>query len=156
VIGATVTHRRATQAFARMHADLGELLRRFASVQIRNAGRSAATSQRLARSATCRRPDRPGRRLSCAAGRTPRASRWRISSSPTASRTAPGRIRRVGFVPKAFARAVFGCYKLSKTVRPGHFGRDGGFSADLGRGVITEARLAFGGMAAIPEAGERR
>ena len=37
-IGATVSHRDATAALARLHPDLGELMRRFASIQIRNAG----------------------------------------------------------------------------------------------------------------------
>ena len=37
-IGAAVSHRDATAALARLHPDLGELLRRFASIQIRNAG----------------------------------------------------------------------------------------------------------------------
>ena len=33
-----VSHRDATAALARLHPDLGELMRRFASIQIRNAG----------------------------------------------------------------------------------------------------------------------
>ena len=37
-LGATVSHRDATTALARLHPDLGELMRRFASIQIRNAG----------------------------------------------------------------------------------------------------------------------
>jgi xanthine dehydrogenase small subunit len=37
-IGAMVTHRAATEALAALHRDLGELMRRFASIQIRNAG----------------------------------------------------------------------------------------------------------------------
>src|SRR4029079_13835794 len=37
-LGATLSHRDATAALARFHPDLGELMRRFASIQIRNAG----------------------------------------------------------------------------------------------------------------------
>src|SRR4029078_11011798 len=37
-LGATLSHRDATAALSRLHPDLGELMRRFASIQIRNAG----------------------------------------------------------------------------------------------------------------------
>ena len=37
-IGASASHRDATAALARLHPDLGELERRFASIRIRNAG----------------------------------------------------------------------------------------------------------------------
>jgi xanthine dehydrogenase small subunit len=151
-IGATVTHRAATDALARLHPDLGELMRRFASIQIRNAGTvggniangspigdlppaliALGATLRLRRGAVVR--DMALEDFFIAYGKQDRA---------------PGEFVESVFAPRFASSMRFACYKLSKRFDQDISAVMAAFRLTLSGGLIAEARLAFGGMAGIP------
>jgi xanthine dehydrogenase small subunit len=152
-IGATVTHRDATAALAHVHTDLGELMRRFASIQIRNAGTvggNIANGSPIgdlppalialdARLTLRRGPERreiPLEDFFIAYGNQDRA---------------PGEFVEAVFVPRLAEDMRFACYKLSKRFDQDISAVMGAIRLTLSRGRIREARIAYGGMAAIPK-----
>ena len=152
-IGATVSHRDATVALDQMHPDLGELLRRFASIQIRNAGTVGgniangspigdlppaliALDARLTLRRGNERREIPLEDFFVAYGKQDRA---------------PGEFVEWVFVPRLPAGAHFACYKLSKRFDQDISAVMGAFLVRIERGKVAEARLAFGGMAATPK-----
>ncbi len=89
-----------------------------------------------------------------AAARRPaaHACRWRTTSSITASRTAmPGEFVRVVRIPKFGEGEHFRCYKISKRFDSDISAVMGAFKLRLDGTRIAGARIAFGGMAAIPK-----
>ena len=116
IIGAGATLADAHDVLGDHFPDLGELIRRFASLQIRNVatiGGNIANGSPIG--------DTPpalialGARLQLRQGRASGApSRLRISSSPMAGRTAGPASSSRRSLPKAAAGQEFRCYKLSK------------------------------------------
>ena len=152
-IGATVSHRDATAALAKLHPDLGELLRRFASIQIRNAGTVGgniangspigdlppaliALDARLTLRRGNERREMPLEDFFIAYGKQDRA---------------PGEFVETVYVPRLHEDARFACYKLSKRFDQDISAVMGAFLVRLERGKVAEARIAFGGMAATPK-----
>jgi xanthine dehydrogenase small subunit len=152
-IGATVSHRDATAALALLHPDLGELLRRFASIQIRNAGTVGGNIANgspigdlppalIALGATLRlrrgvvRRELPLEAFFIAYGRQDRA---------------PGEFVEAVHVPRLGAATRFACYKISRRFDQDICAVTGAFALTLEANRIVRARLAFGGMAATPK-----
>lgn len=149
-IGALATHRKATVALARLHPDLGEMMRRFASIQIRNAGTVGGNIANgspigdlppaliaLAARLTLRRgPERrevPLEDFFIAYGKQDRAA---------------GEFVEAVFVPRPSADMRFACYKLSKRFDQDISAVMGAFRITVDGHIVTAARIAFGGMAA--------
>jgi xanthine dehydrogenase small subunit len=152
-LGATVSHRDAAITLARLHSDLGELLRRFASIQIRNAGTVGgniangspigdlppaliALDARLTLRRGVERREIPLDDFFIAYGKQDRA---------------PGEFVESVFVPALHPEHRFACYKISKRFDQDISAVMGAFRLKLERGRVTEARIAFGGMAATPK-----
>ena len=153
-IGAAVSHQEAMPVLARHYPDMGEVWRRFASVQIRNAGTvggNVANGSPIGDGSPCliaagatlhlrrggERRCLPVEDFFLAYGRQDRR---------------PGELVERITVPKPAPGTLFRAYKVSK-----RFDQD--ISAVLGaflvrldaRQRVAEARLAFGGMAATPK-----
>ncbi len=156
-IGATASHRDATKALARLHPDLGELLRRFASIQIRNAGTVGgniangspigdlppaliALDARLTLRRDHERREMPLEDFFIAYGKQDRA---------------PGEFVEAVFVPALAPETRFACYKLSKRFDQDISAVMAAFSLTLLQGKVKAARIAFGGMAATPKRSEK-
>jgi xanthine dehydrogenase small subunit len=152
-IGAMVSHRDATKALAELHPDLGELMRRFASIQIRNAGTvggNIANGSPIgdlppalialdARLTLRRKSERREIRLEdffIAYGKQDRA---------------PGEFVESVYVPRLKPEMRFACYKLSKRFDQDISAVMGAFRITLAGDKVASARLAFGGMAATPK-----
>ena len=152
-IGATASHRDATAALAGLHPDLGELERRFASIQIRNAGTVGgniangspigdlppaliALDARLTLRHGSKRREMPLEEFFIAYGKQDRA---------------PGEFVERVFVPRLSPDMRFACYKISKRFDQDISAVMGAFRVTLRDGRIEEARIAFGGMAATPK-----
>ena len=152
-IGATVSHRDATEALARLHPDLGELLRRFASIQIRNAG---TVGGNIANGSPI--GDLPPALIALDARLTLRrgAERREILLEDFfiaygKQDRAPGEFVESVFVPALSDDHRFACYKLSKRFDQDISAVMGAFRIRLTGGKVTQARIAFGGMAATPK-----
>ena len=156
-IGAALSHRDATAALARLHPDLGELLRRFASIQIRNAGTvggniangspigdlppaliALGARLRLHRGAT--RRELPLETFFLAYGKQDRA---------------PGEFVEAVLVPPLDAATRFACYKISRRFDQDISAVMGAFALTLKDNTIVRARLAFGGIAATPKRAQK-
>ena len=157
VFGAAVTHREATEVLARLHSDLGELMRRFASIQIRNAGTIGgniangspigdlppaliALDARLILHRGDRRREIPLENFFVAYGKQDRA---------------PGEFVEAVAVPRLAPDMLFACAKLSKRLDQDISAVMGAFRLQLDGDRISSARLAFGGMAATPKRAAR-
>ena len=152
-IGAAVTHRDATEALQRIHLDIGELMRRFASIQIRNMGTVggniangspigdlppvliALDAELRLRRGNARRA-MPLEDFFIAYGKQDRA---------------PGEFVESVFVPRLAPEMRFACYKLSKRFDQDISAVMAAFRLTLSNGIVGEARLAFGGMAGTPK-----
>jgi xanthine dehydrogenase small subunit len=152
-IGATVTHRDATAALARFHPDLGELMRRFASIQIRNAG---TVGGNIANGSPI--GDLPPALIALDARLTLRRGPERreipledFFIGYGKQDRAPGEFVEAVFVPRLSADMRFACYKLSKRFDQDISAVMGAIRVTLSRGRIRDARIAFGGMAAAPK-----
>ncbi len=152
-LGAAVRYSDARAALARLHPDLGELVRRIGGVQVRNAGTIGGN---IANGSPI--GDMPpalialGAELTLRRGRrAPRRCRSRISSSATASRTARPASSSKASASRAPPRdMLIRIVKLSKRFDSDISGVCGAFALRIEDGVVREARIAFGGMAGIP------
>ncbi|MBI1218331.1 MAG: xanthine dehydrogenase small subunit [Rhodobacteraceae bacterium] len=150
-IGAGVTIEALRVAMAGMHSDFAELLRRYASVQVRNAatiGGNIANGSPIG--------DAPPALI--ALGATLHLRRG------DAMRSLPLEdffldYRKQDRQPGEFVAAVtipdaapaLRCYKLSKRFDQDISAVCGCFNVTIADGVVTAARIAFGGMAGIPK-----
>jgi xanthine dehydrogenase small subunit len=151
--GAAVTHADAQRHFAAIDADLGELMRRFAGKQVRNMGTvggniangspigdlppalmALGATLMLQRGATTR--ELPIEDFFIAYGRQDRG---------------PGEFVRAVQVPKLKPDERFRCYKISKRFYQDISAVMAAFKLRLAGTRITDARIAFGGMAATPK-----
>ena len=151
-IGATVSHARAVMALARIDPDLAELMRRFGSVQVRASGTvggniaNASPIGDLAPAMIAL-----GAKLYLRRGEEGR-------SLPLESYFIDyGRQdRREGefvigvAVMKLRGNEIFRCYKVSKRFDEDISAVMGAFKLTVVDGVVADARIAFGGMAATP------
>jgi xanthine dehydrogenase small subunit len=156
-IGATVSHRDATATLGRLHPDLGELLRRFASIQIRNAGTvggniangspigdlapaliALGATLHLRRSVT--RRELPLEAFFLAYGKQNRA---------------PGEFVEAVQVPRLGETTRFACYKISRRFDQDISAVIGAFALTLKEDTIVHARVAYGGIAATPKRAEK-
>jgi xanthine dehydrogenase small subunit len=152
VLGATVSHTDAMAALAPYYPDLGEMWRRFASVQIRNAGTVGgniangspigdgnpsliATGATLQLRRGGERRTLPLQDFFLAYGRQDRR---------------PGEFVETTTVPKPLPGTRFRAYKISKRFDQDISAVMAAFSLRLDAGRVAEVRLAYGGMAATP------
>jgi xanthine dehydrogenase small subunit len=156
--GAMVTHAEAMPYLAAIDRDLGELMRRFAG----NADPHGGDGRRQHRERLADRRLPPalialGATLGLQRGERPRTCRWRtIFLDYGKQDRQPGEFVRVVRMPKFGEGEHFRCYKISKRFDSRHFRRDGRVQAALDGTRIAGARIAFGGMAAIPKRARRR
>lgn len=152
-IGATVTHAEAYASLARIDPDLAELMRRFGSAQVRAAGTVGGNIANgspigdlapalivLDASLELRQGD---------ALRTLPLESFFLAYRRQDRR--PGEFVRRLSVPKLKANEVFRAYKISKRFDEDISAAMGAFRFTLDGRRVTEARIAFGGMAAIPK-----
>ena len=156
-IGAGARYADASAALGTLHPMLGELLRRIGSVQVRNAGTIggniangspigdmpppliALGAQLIMRKGGVRRRI-PLEAYFLAYGKQDRA---------------PGEFVEAVFVPAPGPDTRFAVYKVSKRFDQDISALCGAFAVTLKDGAVTTARLAYGGMAAVPKRAER-
>jgi xanthine dehydrogenase small subunit len=151
-LGAAVRYSEAREALARLHPDLGELVRRIGGVQVRNAGTIGGN---IANGSPI--GDMPPALIALGAELTLRRRSERRTLalenfflSYGKQDLEPGEfvesIRILRPAPDLLIRIV----KLSKRFDSDISGVCGAFALDIRDGVVIEARVAFGGMAGIP------
>ena len=151
-LGSAVRYSDAQAALARLHPDLGELLRRLGSVQVRNSGTVGGNIGNgspigdmppaliaLGASITLR---------SVAGTRTLPLEDYFIAYGKQDRR--PDEFIETITVPRPAPGRTVGLYKLSKRFDQDISAVCGAFSLAVENGVVTDARIAFGGMAATP------
>jgi xanthine dehydrogenase small subunit len=152
-IGATVTHADVFPSLARIDPDLGELMRRFGSAQVRASGTvggniangSPIGDLAPALIALCSELElRHGD-----ATRTLALEDFFIAYRK--QDRVPGEFVRRVSVPKPKANEVFRAYKISKRFDEDISAAMGAFRFTLDGRRIAEARVAYGGMAATPK-----
>jgi xanthine dehydrogenase small subunit len=151
--GAMVTHEAARPHLAGIDPDLGEMMRRFASVQIRNAGTIGGN---IANGSPI--GDTPpalialGATLALQRGeaiRTMALEDYFIAYGKQDRK--PGEFVRGVELPKLTSNERFRCYKISKRFDQDISAVMGAFKFTLDGSRIAAARVAFGGMAATPK-----
>ncbi|HEX2257997.1 MAG TPA: xanthine dehydrogenase small subunit [Afifellaceae bacterium] len=152
VLGAAVPLSQAGTALARLHPDLGELSRRFASPPIRGAGTIGGN---IANGSPI--GDWPPALIALGATLVLRQGEAR-RALPLADffiahgrqDRAPGEFVECLRVPRLAADARFACYKLSKRFDQDISAVMAAIHVRLVGGRVAAARVAFGGMAATP------
>jgi xanthine dehydrogenase small subunit len=151
--GATVSHAAALPHLAAIDTDLGELMRRFAGVQIRSVGTIGGN---IANGSPI--GDTPpalialGSTLTLQCGTTTRVvplEAFFLGYRRQDRR--PGEFVRAVRVPKLGANERFRCYKVSKRLDQDISAVMGAFKLTLDGPRISDARAAFGGLAEIPK-----
>jgi len=155
--GAMVTLADAMPYLAAIDRDLGEMMRRFAGNQIRTAG---TVGGNIANGSPI--GDMPpalialGATLALQHGDRPRTlplENYFIDYGKQDRR--PGEFVRLVRVPKFSAEDRFRCYKISKRFDSDISAVMGAFKLRVAGKRIAGARIAFGGMAAIPKRASR-
>lgn len=151
-IGATVRYADAHAAMARLHPDLGELVRRIGGLQVRNAGTvggNVANGSPIG--------DGPPALIALGAELTLRSAEGRRTMPLEAyfldygkQDRRPGEVVESLFVPRPGADDVVHISKLSKRFDSDISAVCGAFKLTVTEGAIADARIAFGGMAATP------
>jgi xanthine dehydrogenase small subunit len=151
-VGAAVTYTDALGALAAYHPDMGELVRRIGSTQIRNVatiGGNVANASPVG--------DTPPALLALDASLVLRRGAERrelplssffLGYRKTALR--PGELVERIRLPHGPPGRLFGAYKLSKRFDQDIAGVCGAFAVEVEGGRVRSARVAYGGMAAIP------
>jgi xanthine dehydrogenase small subunit len=151
-LGAAVRYSEARDALARLHPDLGELVRRIGGVQVRNAGTIGGN---IANGSPI--GDMPpalialGAELTLRRGgerRTMPLERFFLSYGEQDRQS--GEFVESVRIPRPAADTKIRIVKLSKRFDSDISTLLGAFAIHMENGRITEARVAFGGMAAIP------
>ncbi|KJY75205.1 xanthine dehydrogenase small subunit [Vibrio nigripulchritudo] len=153
VIGANVTLSNAYQALSQHFPDFGELLHRFASLQIRNQGTLGGN---IANASPI--GDSPpllialGAKVALRCGnetRTLLLEDYFIRYKVTAQK--PGEFIESIHIPLLQPEHTFKAYKLSKRLDDDISAVCGAFNLTIQNGKVTRACIAFGGMAEIPK-----
>ncbi|WP_297838849.1 xanthine dehydrogenase small subunit [Pseudomonas sp.] len=152
-IGAATSLTDCYAALSAEYPDFGELLQRFASLQIRNQGTLGGNIGNASPIG-----DSPpllialGAQIVLCKGQTRRTlalEDYFIDYRVTARQDSEF-IEKI-IVPKANARQVFRAYKVSKRLDDDISAVCAAFRLQVENGAIVDARVAFGGMAAIPK-----
>jgi xanthine dehydrogenase small subunit len=151
-LGAAVRYSEAKDAFARLHGDLGELVRRIGGLQVRNAGTIGGN---IANGSPI--GDMPPALIALGAQLTLRKGNERrtlpledffIAYGKQDRR--PGEFVESVRVPRPAPATRIRIAKLSKRFDSDISALCGAFALRIADGVIAGARIAFGGMAGIP------
>ena len=152
-IGAAVTLSDVYEVLNTEYPDFGELLQRFASLQIRNQGTLGGN---IANASPI--GDSPpllialGAQLVLRKGgacRTMALEDYFLDYRVTA--LAEGEFIEKIVIPRAKASHLFGAYKISKRLDDDISAVCAAFNVHIENGVVIEARVAYGGMAATPK-----
>mgnify|MGYP002714574455 FL=1 len=152
-IGAAAALSDCYEALSREYPDFGELLHRFASLQIRNQGTLGGNIGNASPIG-----DAPpllialGAQIALRQGNTRRIlplQDYFLDYKVTARQEAEF-IEKI-IVPRAQANQAFRAYKVSKRLDDDISAVCAAFNLSIVDGVVTDARIAFGGMAAIPK-----
>lgn len=152
-IGATATHAEAFAGLGSIDPDIGELMRRFGSTQVRASGTvggNIANGSPIGDLAPALIA--LGSTLELRQGGSTRAIP--LDTFFIAYRKQdrlPGEFVRRISVPKLKAQEAFRAYKVSKRFDEDISAVMGAFKFTLDGRTVTEARIAFGGMAGIPK-----
>ena len=153
--GAAVTHTAAQPHLAAIDPDLGEMMRRFASRQVRNLGTIGGN---IANGSPI--GDTPPALIALgatlvlqkgAAGRTLPLEDFFVAYGQ--QDRGPGEFVRAVIVPKLKPNERFRCYKVSKRFDQDISAVMAAFKLSMEGTRIVAARVAFGGMAATPKRG---
>jgi xanthine dehydrogenase small subunit len=151
-LGAAVRYSEAREALARLHPDLGELVRRIGGVQVRNAGTIGGN---IANGSPI--GDMPPALIALGAELTLRRGADRRTLplenfflSYGKQDRAPGEFVESVRIPRPSPDMLVRVIKLSKRFDSDISGVCGAFALRIEDGIVTEARVAFGGMAGIP------
>ncbi len=152
ILGAGVRYADAHAPFARLHPDLGELVRRIGGLQVRNAG---TVGGNIANGSPI--GDGPPALIAMGAELTLRSAKGRRSMPLEdyfldygKQDRQPGEFVESVRVPKPRADAVIHMAKLSRRFDSDISAVCGAIALTVDAGTITSARVAFGGMAATP------
>ncbi|MDH0095963.1 xanthine dehydrogenase small subunit [Ectopseudomonas hydrolytica] len=152
-IGAAAALSDCYEALSREYPDFGELLHRFASLQIRNQGTLGGNIGNASPIG-----DAPpllialGAQIALRRGNTRRIlplQDYFLDYKVTARQEAEF-IEKI-IVPRSQANQAFRAYKVSKRLDDDISAVCAAFNLTIVDGVVTDARIAFGGMAAIPK-----
>jgi xanthine dehydrogenase small subunit len=151
-LGAAVTYAQAHPALARLHPDLGELVRRIGGLQVRNAGTIGGN---IANGSPI--GDGPPALVALGATLTLRSAQGRRTMPLEDYFLAYGRQDRRPeefvesvFVPRPAPETVIHIAKLSRRFDSDISAVCGAIALTVQEGTIAQARVAFGGMAATP------
>jgi len=151
-IGAGVRYADAHAALARLHPDLGELVRRIGGLQVRNAG---TVGGNIANGSPI--GDGPPALIALGAALTLRSAAGRRTMPLEdyfldygRQDRRPGEFVESLFVPRPAAGDVVHIAKLSRRFDSDISAVLGAFRLSVANGRVTAARVAFGGMAATP------
>jgi xanthine dehydrogenase small subunit len=151
-LGAGVRYAEAHGALARLHPDLGELVRRIGGLQVRS---SATVCGNIANGSPI--GDGPPALIALGAELTLRSAAGRRTMPLEAyfldygkQDRRPGEFVENVFVPRPPANSVVHISKLSRRFDSDISAVLGAFALTVEAGTITAARVAFGGMAATP------
>ena len=151
-IGAAVTYAAAADAIAALYPDMGELIRRIGSVQVRTAGTLGGN---IANGSPI--GDMPPALIAAGATLVLRHGRARREMPLEAfflsygkQDRAPGEFVEALRLPRPAAPGRLRCYKVSKRFDQDITAVCGCFDVALDGATVTAARLAFGGMAGTP------
>jgi xanthine dehydrogenase small subunit len=151
-IGAAVRYSEAREALARLHPDLGELVRRIGGVQVRNAGTIGGN---IANGSPI--GDMPPALIALSAELTLRRGPERRTLaledfflSYGRQDLEPGEFVESVRIPRPPGGMLVRIVKLSKRFDSDISGVCGAFALRIQDGLVAQARVAFGGMAGIP------
>jgi xanthine dehydrogenase small subunit len=151
-LGASVRYSEAKDALARLHPDLGELVRRIGGLQVRNAGTIGGN---IANGSPI--GDMPPALIALGAELVLRKGGERRTMPLEDFFLAygkqdrqPGEFVESVRIPRLKAGALIRIVKLSKRFDSDISAVCGAFAIQFGGGRIESARVAFGGMAAVP------
>ncbi len=151
-LGATVRYSEAHAALKRLHPDLGELVRRIAGLQVRNAGTIGGN---IANGSPI--GDMPPALIALGAMLTLRRGGERRTIPLERFFLSYGKQDRMAgefvesvFIPRPAPATIVRIVKLSKRFDSDISAVCGAFALTVEDGVVTAARIAFGGMAGIP------
>ena len=155
-IGAAVTYSEAFETLAALHPDVGELMRRLASRQIRNLGTlvgNIANGSPIGDSPPALIALGATLRLRSAAGQREIPLEDFFLDYGVQDRQ-PGEFVEAVRIHKPREDSHYRVYKLSKRFDQDISAVCGAFHVRLNDGVVTETRICFGGMAATPKRAE--
>jgi xanthine dehydrogenase small subunit len=152
-IGAGVRYSEAKDALARLHPDLGELVRRIGGLQVRNAGTIGGN---IANGSPI--GDMPPALIALDAELTLRRGSERRTMPLESYFLAygkqdrqPGEFVESVHIPRPAPDTLIRIAKLSKRFDSDISTLLGAFAIRIEGGIVAQARIAFGGMAGIPE-----